>query len=70
MKLSARNALKGKILSIEDGAVHAIVRIDLGNGQVLTSSITRAAVEELQLAPGKEAYAVIKASNVMVGVDD
>lgn len=70
MKLSARNSLKGKVVSIEDGAVHAIVKLDLGNGQVLTSSITRAAVEELKLEPGKEVYAVIKASNVMVGIDE
>lgn len=70
MKLSARNNLKGQVKSIEKGAVNALVQIDIGGGQVLTSSITNQAVEELQLAVGQTVYAVIKASHVMVGVDD
>lgn len=68
MKLSARNTLKGKVVEITKGAVNAIVRIDIG-GTVVTSSITNAAVEELALKPGDEAYAVIKASDVMIGRD-
>ncbi len=68
MKLSARNQLKGTVLEIEEGAVNAVVKIDV-NGTVLTSVITINAVKELGLKPGMEAYAVIKASNVMVGVD-
>lgn len=69
MKFSARNQLKGKVVAIEKGAVNSIVKIDLGLDQVVTSVITNQSVEDLGLDVGKEAYAVIKASNVMVGVD-
>jgi molybdopterin-binding protein len=68
MKISARNALKGKILEVTKGATTAHVKIDVG-GTVVTASITNAAVDDLKLAPGKEAYAVIKASDVMIGTD-
>jgi len=68
MKISARNVLKGKIVDVTKGATTAHVKIDIG-GSVVTSSITNAAVDELKLAPGKEAYAVIKASDVMIGID-
>jgi len=68
MKISARNVLKGTIVEVTKGATTAHVRIDIG-GTIVTSSITNAAVEDLKLAPGKDAYAVIKASDVMVGVD-
>lgn len=67
MKLSARNVLKGKVAAVEPGAVTTIVRIDLGNGTTVTSSITRAAADELGLSVGDEAFAVIKASDVLVG---
>lgn len=70
MKLSARNQLKGKIASIQPGAVNAIISLDIGNGQVITSSITMESVKNLGLAVGQEAYAVIKASSVMIGIDD
>ena len=66
MKISARNALKGKILEVTKGATTAHVKIDIG-GAIVTSSITNAAVDDLKLAPGKDA--VIKASDVMIGVD-
>jgi molybdopterin-binding protein len=69
MKLSARNKLKGKIVEVKKGATTTHVRIDIG-GAVVTASITNEAAEELKLAPGQAAYAVIKASDVMVGVDD
>lgn len=69
MKLSARNKLKGKILEVKKGATTTHVRIDIG-GAVVTASITNEAAEELKLAAGQAAYAVIKASDVMVGVDD
>jgi len=69
MKLSARNQLKGTILSVQEGAVNAIVVVDIGGGNQITASITNSAVKDLGLAPGKEAYAVIKASLVMIGVD-
>jgi molybdopterin-binding protein len=68
MKLSARNQLGGKIVGIEKGATTAHVRIDIG-GSVVTASITNNSVDELKLAVGGKAYAVIKASDVMVAVD-
>jgi len=68
MKISARNVLKGKIIDVTKGATTAHVKIDVG-GIIVTSSITNAAVDELKLAPKKDAYAVIKASDVMVGID-
>ncbi|MDD2214134.1 MAG: TOBE domain-containing protein [Oscillospiraceae bacterium] len=70
MKLSARNQLKGKVVDITNGAVNAIVVIDIGGGNRISATISIAAVKELGLAPGKDAYAVIKATSVMVGVDD
>ena len=69
MKISARNRLKGKVVEITKGATTAHVRIDIGNGSIVTSSITNEAVDELGLAVGPSAYAVIKASDVMVAVD-
>lgn len=69
MKLSARNQLKGKVVSIEKGSVNGIVGIELKGGEVITATISLSAIEELGLAVGKEAYAVIKATSVMVGVD-
>jgi molybdopterin-binding protein len=66
MKLSARNQLKGKIVAVVKGQTTAHVRIDLGNGMVITSSITNEAVDDLQLAVGEEAVAIIKASDVMI----
>ena len=70
MKLSARNQLKGTVVSIESGAVNGIVKIDIGGGNIISSTITMASVKELGLEVGKEAYAIIKASNVIVGIDD
>ena len=69
MKISARNILKGKVTEIVKGATTSHVRIDIGGGVIVTASITNEAVDELKLAKGKAAYAVIKASDVMVGVD-
>lgn len=69
MKISARNRIKGKIVEVKKGATTAHVRIDVGGGQVVMAAITNEAVDELGLAPGKDAYAVIKASDVMVGLD-
>jgi molybdopterin-binding protein len=67
MKLSARNILPGKIVEVKKGATTAHVRIDV-NGVIVTASITNESVDELGLKVGEEAYAVIKASNVMVAV--
>jgi molybdopterin-binding protein len=69
MRLSARNIIKGKVLEVTRGATTAHVRIDVGGGTVITSSITNEAVDELALKVGDAAYAVIKASDVMVGKD-
>ena len=67
-KLSARNQLKGNILEVNEGATTSHVRIDIGNGMVITSAITNEAVADLNLKAGDEAWAVIKASDVMIGV--
>ena len=69
MKLSARNQFNGKVVEIKEGAVNGTVKIDIGGGNVINSVITMASIKELDLQVGKEAYAVIKASSVMVGVD-
>jgi molybdopterin-binding protein len=69
MKFSARNQLKGKIVDVKKGATTAHVRIDIGGGNIVTASITNESADELGLGPGKTAYAIVKASNVMVGVD-
>ena len=66
MKLSARNQIRGRVVEVRKGTTTAHVRIDIGNGVVITSSITNEAVEDLALAAGDEAIAVIKASDVMV----
>jgi molybdopterin-binding protein len=68
MKISARNQLKGKIIEVKKGTTTAHVRIDIG-GQIVTAAITNEAVEDLNLATGQTAYAVIKASDMMVSVD-
>ena len=66
MKLSARNQIRGRVVEVHRGATTAHVRIDIGNGVVITSSITNESVDDLALAAGDEAIAVIKASDVMV----
>jgi molybdopterin-binding protein len=68
MKLSARNLLKGTILEVKKGQTTAHVRIEVA-GTVVTASITNEAVDELKLQKGQQAYAVIKASDVMVAID-
>jgi molybdopterin-binding protein len=69
MKLSARNVLKGRVVNVLRGATTAHVKIDIGGGAIVTASITNEAVDELRLAVGDAAYAVIKASDVMVAKD-
>ena len=69
MKLSARNVLKGKVVDIDRGQVTAIVRVDIGGGTIITSSVTLAAVKDLRLKKGSEVSAIIKASEVLLGVD-
>jgi molybdopterin-binding protein len=68
MKLSARNQLKGKIVEVKKGTTNAHIRIDIG-GQSITAAITNDSVDELKLEKGRTAYAIIKATSVMVGTD-
>jgi molybdopterin-binding protein len=69
MRISARNVIKGRIVEVVKGATTAHVKLDVGGGTVITASITNEAVEELRLATGDTAYAVVKASDVMIGKD-
>ncbi|OLB10880.1 MAG: transporter [Candidatus Rokubacteria bacterium 13_2_20CM_69_10] len=69
MKLSARNLIKGRVVDVTRGTTTAHVRIDVGGGTVITASITNEAVDDLKLTRGDTAYAVIKASDVMVAKD-
>jgi molybdopterin-binding protein len=69
MKLSARNILKGKVTEVKSGAVNTEIVLELPGGGKIVSIITKESAENLGLAVGKTAYAVIKASSVMIGVD-
>lgn len=69
MKLSARNVLKGKVTQVTKGQTTAHVKIEIASGTVVTASITNEAVDELDLRAGYAAYAVIKASDVIVARD-
>ena len=65
MRISARNQLKGVISKVDEGAVNGVVTIDLGDNKI-KADITMESIKDLALEPGKEAYAVIKATNVMI----
>ena len=69
MKISARNVLKGKVVKVTGGAINAEIVIELAGKDQIISMITKESAEKLGLAKGKEVYAVIKASNVMVAID-
>jgi molybdopterin-binding protein len=69
MRISARNVLRGTVKRIVHGAVNSEVTIELAGGQQIVSVITKASAEALGLAEGKPAYAIVKASNVMLGID-
>jgi molybdopterin-binding protein len=69
MKISARNTLKGTVKKIEHGAVNSEITVELPNGIEVVSIITKDSAEKLKLSPGKEIYAVIKASDVMIATD-
>jgi molybdopterin-binding protein len=69
MRLSARNQLTGTVAAIEVGAVMTIVTVDLDGGQRMTSSVTKQAVEELGLEVGSPVIAVVKSTEVMLGVE-
>ncbi len=68
MKISARNQIKGTVLDVVKGATTAHVKIDVGGGAVITASITNESAEELGLKKGMQATAIIKSSDVIVGV--
>ncbi len=69
MKLSARNVFKGTVKKVVNGAVNTEVTLEIAPGVEMISIITSASAEDLGLAEGKEAYAVIKSSNVMIAID-
>ena len=69
MKLSARNVLKGKIVEIARASAMTRVSLDIGNGNIVNAAITTVAADSLKLAVGMDAYAVVDALNVMVGID-
>lgn len=69
MKTSARNMLKGRVVKVDHGVVNSEVTVELSGGQQVVSIITKHSAESLDLAQGKEVYAVIKASNVMIATE-
>jgi molybdopterin-binding protein len=69
MRISARNQIKGTVVEVKKGATTSHVRVDIGGGQVITSSITNEAVDDLGIKAGGKATVVVKASDVMIAVD-
>jgi molybdopterin-binding protein len=69
MRISARNQIKGTVVEVKKGATTSHVRVDIGGGQIITSSITNEAVEDLGIKAGGNATVVVKASDVMIAVD-
>jgi len=69
MRISARNQIKGTVTEVKKGATTSHVRVDIGGGNIITSSITNEAVDDLGIKAGGKATAVIKASDVMIAVD-
>ena len=70
MKLSARNQLKSKVVNIQTGSVNAIVTLDIGGGNHVSATISLDAVKDLNLSVGSDVYAIVKATSVMIGIDD
>lgn len=68
MKLSARNQLKGKIIQVDEGLITAKVMLDLGNGNVISAIISKEAIADLNLKDGDEAFAIIKSTEVIIGI--
>jgi molybdopterin-binding protein len=69
MRISARNQIKGTVIEVKKGATTSHIRVDIGNGQIVTSSITNEAVDELGIKAKDRVTVVVKASDVMVAVD-
>ena len=70
MKISARNQFKGTVVEIQEGAVNGIVKIDIGAGNIMSATISMNAIRELGLTVNAPAYAIVKATSVMVAIDD
>ncbi len=70
MIISARNQLRGKIESVQEGAVNAIVILKIAGKDLISATISMSAVKDLELAPGKDAIAVIKSTDVMIGIGE
>jgi molybdopterin-binding protein len=69
MRISARNQIKGTVIEVKKGATTSHIRVDIGNGQIVTSSITNEAVDELDIKAKDKVTVVVKASDVMIAVD-
>jgi molybdopterin-binding protein len=69
MRISARNQIKGTVVEVKKGATTSHVRVDIGNGQIVTSSITNESVDELGIKANDKVTVVVKASDVMIAVD-
>jgi molybdopterin-binding protein len=69
MQISARNVLKGRVKKVTPGAVNSEIILEIEGGLEMVSIITKSSAERLGLKPGKEVYAIVKASNVMIGID-
>jgi molybdopterin-binding protein len=69
MQISARNVIKGKVKKVTHGAVNSEIILEIAGGTEMVSIITKSSAERLGLKPGKEVYAIVKASNVMIGID-
>jgi molybdopterin-binding protein len=69
MRISARNQIKGTVIDVKKGATTSHIRVDIGNGQTVTSSITNEAVDELGIKAKEKVTVVVKASDVMIAVD-
>ncbi|MBD5167133.1 MAG: TOBE domain-containing protein [Helicobacter sp.] len=70
MKISARNQIKGKVVKVEKGAVNAIVKLDIGGGNVISATVSLESIKELGIKEGKKAVAIIKATSVILGVKE
>ena len=69
MRISARNQLSGTVVSVTPGAVNGTVKVDIGGGHIVTSSITEEAIADLALQPGDSVTVIIKASDILIGKD-
>lgn len=69
MKLSARNNLKGTVVAVEEGLITAKVKIDLGNGNTITSIISKDSIADLDIKVGDTAYAIIKSTEIIIAKD-